>query len=60
MIIMVEFRCADLGNECDWKVAGKDLDVLLGPIAAHASFHHGIDEISDELLEKVKQVLHDK
>ena len=54
---MANFRCADLGMDCSFEIEGKDFEELLGPIAAHANIHHGIDEFPDEMIEKLRNVV---
>lgn len=52
-------RCGDLMPGCDFQAHGETVENVLAQAAAHAKAAHGIDEISDELAEKVKGVIKD-
>lgn len=47
------FRCKDIGMSCDFRVSGKTAGDLLPEIVDHAKTAHGIEEIDDQLKEKV-------
>lgn len=47
------FRCKDIGMSCDFRVSGKSAEDLIPDIADHAKSAHGIEEIDDQLKEKV-------
>ena len=52
-------RCGALTPGCDFQAQGETVENVLAQAAAHAKAAHGIDEISDELAEKVKGVIKD-
>ncbi|HME52316.1 MAG TPA: DUF1059 domain-containing protein [Candidatus Lokiarchaeia archaeon] len=57
--MMPSFKCSDIeGMEsCTFSTKDKNMDKLMGKIAAHAKEAHGIEEIDDELMEKVKAAI---
>ena len=46
--------CRDVGVACDWHACAGTEEELLRQAAVHAKTKHGITEISDEMLTKVK------
>lgn len=44
-------------ESCTFSTKDKNMDKLMGKIAAHAKEAHGIEEIDDELMEKVKAAI---
>jgi predicted small metal-binding protein len=56
---MPSFKCADIeGMEsCAFSTKDKNMDKLMGKIAAHAKSAHGIETIDDDLMGKVKAVI---
>ncbi|MEM0156495.1 MAG: DUF1059 domain-containing protein [Thermoplasmataceae archaeon] len=47
------FRCRDTGMECPYEVSSKKAEDLIPLIAEHEKSDHGIDEISDDLKQKI-------
>ncbi len=54
---MKVFRCADLGFKCDWIARTKTEDELMKLIKEHAKKCHHLNEISKEIVEKVRSVI---
>ena len=46
--------CRDVGVDCDWHACGETEEEILRLAAVHARDEHGITEINDEMLAKVK------
>ena len=54
---MPSFRCRDTGIDCGWEASAATSDELLKKIAEHAKEAHGITEIPQDMLEKVKSAI---
>lgn len=52
--------CKDLGFECGFVARGEGEDQLLDQVAQHASGTHGIDEVSPELVERVRAAIREE
>lgn len=50
-------HCHDLGFDCDGVVRSESEEELLAKVAAHARDVHHMDEISDDIVRKVKAVI---
>jgi predicted small metal-binding protein len=48
-----QFKCREIGLECDFQVTGKEAADLIPQIAEHARSAHQMDEISDDMKEKI-------
>ncbi len=48
-----QFKCKEIGMDCDFQVTGKEAADLIPQIAEHAKTEHQLDEISDDLKEKI-------
>ena len=46
--------CGDIIPGCDFKAQAESEQDLMNQVAKHAAEHHGVKEITPELLEKVK------
>ncbi len=53
------FKCADAGQTCGWSATADDEEELMKKIKEHAK-EHGHNEVSPELLAKVKGAIKDK
>jgi predicted small metal-binding protein len=51
-------HCRDLGFDCDGVVRAQTEEDLLQQVADHAESTHGLKEVTDEVVEKVKSVIH--
>jgi len=49
-----EFECTNVVPGCEGKVEGDSKDDVLAKAAAHAADVHGMDQLPDEVVEKVK------
>jgi len=49
--------CAGLVPDCPFEATATTEEELLQMVAAHAAHHHGITEITPELVAKVKSVI---
>lgn len=54
---MRTFDCHDTGFNCDWTSQANTYDELLKKVIAHIKGDHEIKEISDELMEKLKNAI---
>ncbi|HEX4339975.1 MAG TPA: DUF1059 domain-containing protein [Polyangiaceae bacterium] len=52
---MKEFACGDVVPGCGAKFRAHDDDELLTMVAQHARDHHGIDNVSPELVSAVRK-----
>lgn len=55
-----QFRCKDIGMDCDFQVSGKEAADLIPQIAEHAIGTHEIGEINDDLKEKINNSIKKK
>ncbi len=51
---MKEFKCASLGNNCNWKHVAKTEELLADITAIHLRDVHGVQEIGPDMLGKIK------
>ena len=51
---MREFKCASLGNKCNWKYIAKTEERLADVAAVHLRDVHGITALSSEMVVKIK------
>ncbi len=52
---MKEFRCKDIGLQCNWKYMAQTEDLIVDAAAVHARDVHNITEFSPEMIAKVKK-----
>ena len=50
-------RCRDAGFDCDGVVKAETEEELLQQVAEHAKSAHGLEEVTDEVVAKVKSVI---
>ena len=55
-----QFKCQDIGMDCDFKVSAKNAEDLIPQIADHAKSAHEMTEISDDLKQKVNSAIKKK
>lgn len=48
-----QFRCKDIGLDCDFTVSGKEAADLIPQIAEHAKSSHEMNEIDDETKDRI-------
>ena len=53
-------HCKDVGFDCEGIVQAESEDKVLQMAAEHAKTAHGISELTDEMIEKVKSVIRDE
>lgn len=53
-------HCRDVGFDCEGVVRAETEEEALQQVAAHAKTVHQVDQINDELVEKVRQVMRDE
>ncbi len=51
---MREFKCASLGNQCNWKHIAKTEELLADVAAIHLRDVHGMTALSSEMVGKIK------
>lgn len=56
---MKEIRCRDVGFDCGAVIHAETEEQALQQAAAHAKAVHGLDEITPEVVAKVRSVMHD-
>jgi len=52
-------RCKDVGFDCDGVIRAETEAEALQQAAAHAKEVHGLDEVTDEVVAKVKAAMQD-
>lgn len=50
-------RCKDIGFECEGVVKAETEEELLTQVAEHAKSAHGLEDVTDEIIDKVKSVI---
>lgn len=53
-----ELRCSDIGESCDFVIRGKSEEEILRKAKEHARTEHGEEELSEEMMEKVREAIH--
>lgn len=53
-------RCREIGFDCDGVIKAEDEDDLMKQVAAHAGEVHNVTEVTPELVEKVRSVVHEE
>ena len=53
-------KCRDVGFDCDGVVKADTEEEALEMVAEHAKSVHGLDEVTPEVVEKVKSVMTDE
>ena len=53
-------HCRDVGFDCDGVVRAETEEELLQQVAEHAKSAHGLEEVTDEIVEKVKSVIREE
>jgi predicted small metal-binding protein len=53
-------HCRDVGFDCDGVVRAETEEEALRQVAAHAKTVHNLDEVTDEIVEKVRSVMRDE
>lgn len=56
---MRKFSCGDVVEGCAWSADAQSDEELFKKIAGHAKGAHGISQIPDELIQKVKSKIQD-
>lgn len=51
---MKQFACGNVVEGCDGVVTGETAEEVLAAAAAHAAEAHGLTDLPDEVVEKVK------
>jgi predicted small metal-binding protein len=52
-------NCRDVGFDCEGVVTAETEDEALQKVAQHAADVHGLTEVTPDVVEKVKSVMHD-
>jgi predicted small metal-binding protein len=53
-------HCRDIGFDCDGVVRAETEEEVLAQVAAHAKAVHNLETVTDEVVEKVRQVMRDE
>lgn len=53
-------RCREVGFDCDGVVRAETEEDALQQVAAHAKTVHNVETVSEEMVEKVRQVMRDE
>ncbi len=53
-------RCSDVGFECEGVIRAETEEEVLRKAAEHAKLEHNLEEISDEVVEKVRAAIQDE
>jgi predicted small metal-binding protein len=58
-IVMKEFKCSDMGYDCDWSVRDNDENRMMDQIGTHGREKHGLTEFTQDLKDKVRSKFHE-
>lgn len=53
-------RCKDVGMDCDFEVHAETEQEIIQKAGEHAKAKHNMPEISEEVLAKVRSVIHEE
>jgi predicted small metal-binding protein len=53
-------RCSDVGFECDGEIRAETEEEVLKQAAEHAQKAHNLQEMTDEVVEKVRGAIRDE
>ncbi len=53
-------HCRDVGFDCDGVVRAETEEETLAGVAEHARTVHGLETVTDEVVEKVREVMRDE
>lgn len=53
-------NCRDVGFDCDGVVRASSEEEVLKKVAAHAREAHGLEHVSDEVVQKVRSVMREE
>lgn len=53
---MREFACRNLGYDCNWKHIARTEELLADIVAVHLRDVHGVEEVSPDMLGKIKNL----
>jgi predicted small metal-binding protein len=53
-------HCRDVGFDCDGVVRAETEEEVLAQVAAHAKAVHNLETVTEEVVEKVRQVMRDE
>lgn len=53
-------RCRDVGVDCDFEARGETTEEIMAQAAKHAKEDHGMEDIPPELVDKVREAIHDE
>ena len=53
-------RCRDVGFDCEGVVRAETEEEVLTQVASHAKEVHGLDEVSEEVVAKVRSVMYEE
>ena len=52
--------CSDMGSDCDFVARGETMEEVLKVGAEHGKEVHGINEITPDIVERVKAIIRDE
>lgn len=55
-----QFKCRDIGLDCDFTVSGREAADLIPHIAEHAKNTHNMEDIDDEMKDKINNSIKKK
>ena len=55
--MMKKVHCRDVGYDCDGIVQAETVNELLAKVAQHAKEAHGLEEVTEAVVAKVKSVI---
>ena len=53
-------KCSDVGFECDGVIRAETEEEVLQQAAEHAKTVHDVQELTDEIVQKVRAAIHDE
>lgn len=57
---MKNFKCRDIGYDCDWEVSSEDENLILEESRVHGQQEHGLADFGDDIKNKVRSLIKDQ
>lgn len=58
--MMKKVHCRDVGYDCDGIVSAETVEEMLAKVAQHAKEAHGLEEVTEAVVAKVKSVIREE
>jgi len=51
---MLEFRCAEVNQSCDWRTSGRDESEMRRQIEQHGREKHGMSDLAEDVWDRIR------